>query len=507
MTPPERQYRGNYILGHFVKITQSNGEILSHNPGDLDAPAVRCEFSFEHVHEAAVSAQRGIPAWRRLAVSDRLAALSNYRQLLATRSEELAMLTSYETGKPLWEAREELSETLSIVDYYLDLGKTTALETKLPDVEAGVGTRVLHFPRGVVAVIAPGINPVSDVHLHIMPALVFGNTVVMKASRSAPLVGQAIAQVFNDAQIPAGVFNLLQGDEEVARRLVSHPEVQVVLFTGSYETGLKIKKQTFSDYWKIVVLDMIGKNGILLWDDCEYEQALHETLYSAFLSSGQRRTSASRVLVHKSMTEKFLKDFHALAKKCSVGYGYTNAPEGPFLGPLLKNDAVENYIRYQGIAVREGCEEIMRGKSLERKPKGHYVSPSIHLVGKPDHKSVYQKSEIYGPNVAVYSVEDVEEAIEILNLTQHGLVASVYSKSREIFQKASENVRVGLLHWNRPTHTPSYRLPFGGLKKSGNSRPLGAVAWQQCTYPVATTEKASGWDSASLPTSLPRSTT
>ena len=175
------------------------------------------------------------------------------------------------------------------------------------------------------------------------------------------------------------------------------------------------------------------------------------------------------------------------------------------MGPLLNDEAVENYIRYQGIAVREGCEEIMRGKSLDRNPKGHYVSPSIHLVSKPDPKSVYQKSEIFGPNVALYAVDDIEEAIDILNLSQHGLVTSVYSKTREVFQRACENVRVGTLHWNRPTHAPTYRLPRGGLKKSGNSRALGSLAWQQCTYPVSATERESGWSITQLPKSLPGS--
>jgi succinylglutamic semialdehyde dehydrogenase len=504
MNTPQRQFRGNYILGHFLQIADANGEIASRNPGNLDAPAVKIPFNYEHVHEAVVAAQRGSTAWKRMALSDRLAALSQYRGLLNAQGERVAELICFETGKPLWEARDEIGETLSIVDYFLGMAQKAPLDTA--GVEEGVGfaTRVSHHPRGVTAIVAPGISPVSDVHLHLMPALIFGNTVVFKASSHAPLVGQALAEIMHEAQMPAGVFNLVQGDGEVARRLVSHAEVQVVLYTGSYETGLKIKKQVVSDFWKITVLDMVGKNGVLVWDDCDYTQALHETLYSALLTSGQRRTTASRVLVHRKLLDRFQADFHSLAKKASVGYGYTPSADAPFLGPLLNDEAVENYIRYQGIAVREGCEEIMRGKSLERNPKGHYVSPSIHLVSKADPKSVYQKSEIFGPNVALYGVEDIEEAIEVLNLSQHGLVASIYSKSRSIFLRASENVRVGTLHWNRPTHTPTYRLPRGGLKKSGNSRAMGSLAWQQCTYPVAATERESGWSTAELPKSLPR---
>ncbi len=493
-----RQSLGNYLHGSFIRVRASNGEVESRNPGDLDCAPVKCAFNFEHVQEAVLSASRGAAAWRKMALSDRLTALAKYRSSLEKRRDSLAELISFETGKPLWEAREEVTETLSILQFYLEAARKSPTEGTLVE----HGSNIAYHPRGVVAVVAPGISPLSDSHLHFFPALVYGNTVAMKASRHAPLVGQTIAECVHEAELPAGVFNLIQGDAEVARRLVSHPEVQVVFFTGSYETGLKVRKQIVSDYWKTAVLDMVGKNGILVWNDANYSQALHDAVYSAFLTSGQRRTTASRILVHHEWVERFQNDFHQLAKKVTIGYGLNK--DAPFLGPLLNDEAVENYIRYQAIAVRENCEEIMRGKSLERSPKGHYVSPSIHRVTKLDPKSTYQKSEIFGPNVAIYSVGGIEEAIEVFNLSQHGLVASVYSASKEPLLRVAENVQVGTLHWNRNTHTQTYHLPRGGLKKSGNSRTMGSLAWQQCTYPVVSTEGDGIWDPASLPKELPK---
>ncbi|MBY0369676.1 aldehyde dehydrogenase family protein [bacterium] len=501
MNTPQRRFLGNYVSGAFALPAQANGELKSSNPGDLDAAVVDCPFSFEAVGDAVESAESAAASWRRLTLSDRQAALARYRGCLGKAQDEIAALISFETGKPYWESQEEVQETLSTIDFYLDSAQKTPLESPLEAQPDGATTRVSHFPRGVAAVISPGINPVCDAHLHLVPALLYGNPVVFKASRHAPLVGQAVAEAAHQAGFPVGVFNMVQGDAELARRLVSHPDIQSVFFTGSCETGLMIKKQILSDFWKVAVLDMVGKNGVLLWKDCQYEQALLETLYSAFLTSGQRRTTANRVLVHRSLIDRFQADFHALSKKISIGYGL--AESAPFLGPLLNDTAVENYIRYQGIAVREGCEEIMRGKSLERQPKGHYVSPSIHLVTRVDPKSVYQKSEIFGPNIALYAFDDIEEAIEILNLSQHGLVASIYAKDRAVFQRACEEVRVGTLHWNQPTHTATYRLPRVGHKKSGNARPLGSLAWQQCTYPVVATEKAA--PKAELPAALPRS--
>ncbi len=504
MNAPTRKYQGNYIQGRFVVVTQSNGEVHSRNPGNIDTPAVVCGFSYEAISASVDAAENGFAHWKKSALSDRLAALAAYRKAFSLKAEALAEILSFETGKPFWEAKEEISHTLQIMDYYLHAAQNTPGETQGKEPDTGFATFVRPYPKGVAAIIAPGISPISDSHLHLIPALIYGNSVVFKASRHAPLCGQAIAEAMHTSGFPKGVFNLIHGDGEVSRRLVSHPSVQLILYTGSCETGLQIKKQVISDYWKTTVLDMVGKNSVLIWDDSRYAQALHETLYCAFLTSGQRRTTANKVLVHHSLLERFTADFHTLSKKISVGYGYTNDEDAPFLGPLLNDGAVENYIRYQAIAVREGCEEIMRGKSLERNPKGHYVSPSIHLVTKHDAKSVYQKSEIFGPNVALYGVRELEEAVEIINASEHGLVASIYSKDRDAFRKAGDSLQVGTLHWNRPTHTPTFQLPRGGLQRSGNNRPLGSLAWQQCMYLMTSTERDTPWDPDSLPKALPR---
>jgi succinylglutamic semialdehyde dehydrogenase len=205
-----------------------------------------------------------------------------------------------------------------------------------------------------------------------------------------------------------------------------------IFYTGSFETGIKIRKQLATDYWKVLVLDMGGKNSALIWDDCHYERALHEVIYSSFLSSGQRSESAHQILVHEKIFDKFTSDLHQLSKKCKIGYGF-DEKDTPFMGPLITESAMENYLRYQGIAVREGCEEIMRGKSLEKEKRGFYVSPSIHWVKKPDAKSIYQKSEIFGPNIALYKVSDLEEATDIINQSQYGLVSSIYTQNKKNF--------------------------------------------------------------------------
>jgi succinylglutamic semialdehyde dehydrogenase len=232
--------------------------------------------------------------------------------------------------------------------------------------------------------------------------------------------------------------------------------------------------------------------------------ALSHAFLSAFLTSGQRSANSHRILVHEKIFDRFVGDFHQLAKRCKIGSGLIEGDEAPFMGPLLSEKSVENYLSIQGIAVREGAEEIMRGKPLERKERGFYVSPSIHVVEEPKPKSVYEQSEIFGPNAAFYKVKDLEEAVEWINQAEYGLVASVYTQTKTVLSRCLEELRVGQLHANLPTTHPCEALPFGGLRRSGNGRPMGSLAYTQATYPVGLAEAAGTTSPVFVPSTLPR---
>jgi succinylglutamic semialdehyde dehydrogenase len=497
-------YRGDYIQGKFVKVTDSNGEIANQNPGSLETPAVVFPYRFDHVNEAVTAAKRGFNTWRRIPLSDRLAALSRYREALSKEQDQLVQLLTLETGKPLWESRQEVAETLSFFDLTLKEAAERPLEASLTDAGPGMTGAVRLFPHGVAAVFGATDIPSLGAHRSFLPALVYGNTVVLKPSKYAPTVGQFFAHVSHEAGIPAGVFNVVHGGFEVGRRLAAHSGVDLVFFTGSYEKAQKIQKQIHGDFAKIFISDTGGKNSLLVWEDAQYDTALSHAFLSAFLTSGQRSLNSHRLLVHEKLFDKFVADFHQLAKKCRIGYGMNEGEDTPFLGPLLSEKSVENYLSIQGIAVREGAEEVMRGKPLERKERGYYVSPSIHIVEEPKPKSVYEQSEIFGPNVALYKVKDLDEAIEWINQAEYGLAASLYTQSKPILSRCLEEVRVGQLHWNLPTTHPCERLPMGGLRRSSNGRPMGSLAYTQCTYPVGLAEPKGGTSPVTLPPTLPR---
>lgn len=504
--PPSavRSPRGAYIQGVFEKPSDPSGEVVSRDPGDLDNDNVAFPFGYDQIHQAVSAARMGFATWRLKSVSERAQTLRQYQAELGKQADALARIVSLETGRPLWDTRLEIAATRELIDSFIQVAGETLLQHHRENAGKGSSGSVRFFPRGVAAVITPLSEPVFQPHTHLLPALLYGNTVVLKSSKSAPFTGQKLAEIFSAAQFPAGALQIIPGDSEVARRLSIHPGVDSVFFTGSHETGMKLQKQLAGDSWKNLVLEMGGKNGVVIWNDAKYEEALYETFLSCYLSTGQRHASASRVLVHKSLFPKFLKDFHALSKKVSVDYGLLEGKASPFFGPLFSEEAFESYVRFQGIAVREGCEEVMRGKALEKQKKGYYVAPSLHIVPHLDAKSVYQKTEVYAPNVALYEVGDLEEVAEILNLPGHSMVHSVYTGSRDVYTRLLEDTRVGLLNLNHPTTVASYLLPRAGLYKSGNNRTMGSLALSQCTYPLSSLEQKTPFQLSDLPPELPR---
>ncbi len=496
-----RKFRGNYIQGQFLTAKDPNGEIVRRNPGNLSEPPLTFPYSFEHIHDAVSAAHRAFPVWSRLAPEDRSQRLKQYCTTLSEHSEELAQLISKETGKPIWESKLEITQCAQFIEYELSCEGPLEPVHILP--KSGRMGYVRTIPRGVAAILAPPSLPVFSSHRHFIPALLHGNSVVLKPSSFTPSTGEYIAEIMHDSGIPSGVFNVIQGESEVARRLVSHANVDLVFFSGSFETGFKIQKQLVSDYWKTVVLEMAGKNSTVIWNDCDYHKALLESVYSAFLTAGQRCQSTHRLIIHSEVFDRFVKDFHNMAKRCRVDYAFTIAQTNPFMGPLLSESTLENYLRYQGIAVRENCEEVMRGKPLDRDQRGYYVSPSIHIVNQVDPKSIYQREEISGPNVAIYRVVALEEVCDIINQSPYGLLTSFYTNTREHFLYLSENAKVGITYRNLPTVVLNPQLPYGGLKKSGNHRPMGSFSKFQCTSPVSCLEMPGSEMAVEIPDGFP----
>lgn len=488
------EFLGNFIDGRFQKPARVDGQWVKFSPCDLKERVLEVEFNYESVDEAVQSARQAFSTWSHLPQSKRFEYLRRLQEVYVAHTDQLATMIARETGKPLWESKTEVAAMINKIPITLDLSMKLVDEVKIPKALPEADGFIRFKPRGVMAVIGPFNFPGHLPNGHIVPALAAGNTVVFKPSDKTPAMGQLMAEMFQKAEFPAGVFNLVQGDGNSGRRLVGHEGIDGVLFTGSYEVGLKIKQETLNHYWKILALEMGGKNCAIVWEDADLEKAVYECLVGAFLSSGQRCAGTSKIILHPKVKDKFVENFYEAAKKLTIGHWKDN----PFMGPLVSQDSVENYLRFQEIAKRDDAQSLMRGKVLDLDPQGYYVTPSINLVEKFNPDSVYQKSEIFGPNVAILTTDDFDQALEINNSSGFGLVMSVFSKDRKYYEKSLIDAHVGLVNWNRTTNGASSKLPFGGMGKSGNDRPSAHFAVYYCTVPVSSIEDETSFDKAKM---------
>lgn len=488
------EYKGSFIDGRFVLPTQADGEFSLVSPGDSSDELAIIRYELDHVEKATEAAKRAYLPWAKLPMAERISVLLKLKDVFATRATEMAEIISRETGKPLWEGLNEangLAQKIAItIDHSLTLVADHIVDNALPGIQGYTRFK----PRGVMSVIGPFNFPAHLPNGHIIPSLLVGNTVVFKPSELTPMVGQFYAQCIAEAGFPDGVFNMIQGRGDSGRRLVVNELVDGVLFTGSYDVGLKIKTETIGHYWKLLALEMGGKNATVVWKDADIEKAVYETLIGAFMTTGQRCSCTSRIFIHPEIAQKFTDMFYRAAKALKIGHW----SEKVFMGPLISSTAVEKYLRFQEIAKREGAETLMRGKVLELKHRGQYVTPSIHLLTNYDSQSVYQKSEIFGPNVAVYTMKDFDSILAAINDSGYGLAMALFTKDESLYRKALLEARVGVLNWNRTSNGASSRLPFGGMGKSGNDRPSAHFAIQYTTVPVASLEDQTPFDSTKV---------
>lgn len=480
--------KGHYLKGEFRRPSQPTARLELLSPADLSDRIGIYEGSYTEIDEMVEAARQALPAWKKTKLEERAALLTRYRERLIERKADLVQAIMREVGKPLWEAEGEHSAMVGKVEVTLRETPKLTSEFEVPEASPGTLGRCRYRSLGVLAVIGPFNFPGHLANGHIVPALLTGNCVIFKPSEKAPLTGQILTECMHAAGVPPGVFQMLQGDREGSRRLCIHEKIAGILFTGSYEAGLRIKQDTLTQHWKLLALEMGGKNPALILSDADASLASKEVLVSAFATAGQRCSSTSRVLIHRSLADAFVTELHERSKKFKIGHPSTN----PFMGPLIDSSSVDRYLKVQTMAQREGFEVLMRGKSLDLEKKGYYVTPSIAFAQSmtPDaaKKGHYQQTEWFCPNVAVVAFDDLEEALELANASQYGLVASVYTKERSVFEKARDTLEYGLVNWNRGTIGASSRLPFGGTKKSGNHRPTALFAPFYCTEPQASLE-------------------
>lgn len=435
------------------------------------------------VHAAVMAARAAFPAWARRPFEERLAIAQRFSELLEENKEDMALAMSQDTGKPVWETRTEVGAMIGKVAIseraYHE--RTGVVENPMP----GGKAFIRHRPHGVVAVFGPYNFPGHLPNGHIVPALLAGNTVVFKPSEMTPLVAEKTMQLWQQAGIPDGVINLVQGLVETGKALSSDDQIDGLFFTGSSTTGKLLHDQFGGRPEKILALEMGGNNPLIVKDVANIDGAVHDILQSAFISSGQRCTCARRLFIENSTNgDAILERLVAATKKIRVG-DYEADP-APFMGAMISAPAAAGMVKAQQDLIALGGKVLVEMNQPEA-DKG-FVTPGIIDVTDA---SPLPDEEHFGPLLKVYRYDSLDAAIEEANNTSFGLSAGLLADDRNVYDDFLLRIRAGIVNWNKPITGASSAAPFGGIGASGNHRASAYYAADYCAYPVASVEAES----------------
>lgn len=475
----------NYIGGKWVEA-RGGKTFESRNPARFDQVLGVFPLSDREDAEAAVAAAKAaFPAWCALSRVKRGEFLERFVEIVKAETGEFARLVASEAGKALNEAKADVVEGIHMAQFifgHARLPSGQALASEIAEKDA----YMLRKPKGVVAVITPWNFPFAIPLWLITPALLEGNAVVFKPTEDTPLVGEKIVECFERAGLPPGVLNLVQGmGEEAGWPVVVHPDVDVVLFTGSYEVGARIKEACAKDYRKMCACEMGGKNAMIICQDAELDLAVRGAILSAFKTTGQRCTSASRLMIHESRMEEFTKAFVAMARRIIIG---DPLDERVFMGPLINEAATKKVGFYNQLAKQEGAEVLLDGGRKEdgEYRRGYFFSPFIYrMEHRRDARVLHE--EVFGPHVALVPFRTLDEAIAIHNDVEYGLAFSVITEDYRTARLLQQACEFGVGYWNLPTIGAEVHLPFGGVKKSGTGMPASWPLLDVVTHKVAWT--------------------
>ena len=427
--------------------------------------------------DAVAAARAAWPDWADRPFTERADVLRRYRAALGRRAAAYAEAISRETGKPLWETTAELSSMQNKVDISIRAYQDC---TGRRESVTAFGRAVLrHRPHGVMAVLGPYNFPGHLPNGHIVPALLAGDTVVFKPSEETPWSGELLVEALEEADLPAGVVNLVQGGRETGASLLDQP-IDGLLFTGSAEAGAFFRRRFVDRPEVILALELGGNSPLVVWA-AKAEAAAGIAVQSAYVTTGQRCSCARRLIVAEGPHGQAVIDaVQALAGRLFVGPW--NAPEEPFMGPLISPRAAEAAkARVQGL--------VERGAKLLRPMQTPDLGPAYLTPGLVDVTGVdAPDEEIFAPILQVIRVPTFEAAIAAANDTRFGLVAGLVSEDEDLWRHFLNRSRAGVVNWNRPTPGAASDMPFGGLGASGNHRPSAYYAADYCAYPVASFE-------------------
>jgi acyl-CoA reductase-like NAD-dependent aldehyde dehydrogenase len=462
----------NYIGGEWVDAA-SGQTFESLVPATGDVLGTFPRSGAEDVDRAVAAAKEAFAEWRLVPAPERGTILLRFARLLERDKADLTELMSREMGKVLAEAGGDVQEAIDMSIYMAGEGRRLFGQTTPSELRDKFQMSV-RMPVGVVGAITPWNFPIAIPAWKLAPALVCGNTIVFKPAEDTPLLAERFIGLLEEAGLPAGVVNLVHGfGEEAGDRLVRHPDVPVITFTGSRETGVLVTKNA-ADQLKHVHLELGGKNGIIVMDDADLDLAVEGIVWSAFGTSGQRCTAASRVIVHEAVHDELERRLVRRAEAMRIGPGWQPDTD---LGPVINAAALEKIEMYSRIGEGEGAKLVTGGEPAAdgELAKGFYYRPTIFTDVEPGMRIAQE--EIFGPTTALIRVRDFDEAIAVANGIRYGLSSSIFTRDVNKAFRAMRDLQAGITYINAGTTGAEVHLPFGGTKDTGNGhREAGQAA-------------------------------
>jgi aldehyde dehydrogenase (NAD+) len=459
----------NFIGGQWV--APSTGTYFDNvNPADPDDLIGRFPDSDRaDVDRAVASAQRGFAIWSRTPAPVRGDVLRRVGDLLVERKDLVADAMTREMGKVLAETRGDVQEGIDTAYYAATEGRRLFGQV-VPSELRSKWAMTYRRPIGVVGLITPFNFPLAIPTWKMFPALLCGNSVIIKPSEDVPHTVHLLVEILLEAGLPAEVVQLVHGrGETVGKALVEHPEVPVISFTGSTETGAIIG-ETCGRMHKRLSLEMGGKNAMIVMDDANLDLALEGVLWGAFGTTGQRCTATSRLILHQKVHDHFLQRLAEAAESLTLGDGRQEKTQ---VGPLIHEAARKKVEQYVQIGQEEGAELVTGGRSPDgaRLGKGWFYQPTVFARVKP--KSRLEQEEIFGPVLSVIRVASFDEAVRVNNDVRYGLSSSIYTSNVDSAFRAMQDLDNGITYVNAPTIGAEAHLPFGGVKATGNGHREG----------------------------------
>jgi alpha-ketoglutaric semialdehyde dehydrogenase len=462
----------NYIGGEWVE--SASGETFeSTSPANGEPIGIFPRSNAEDVDRAVEAAKAAFEEWRLVPAPKRGEILYRFANLLMDEKDVITDLMSHEMGKVKAEAGGDVQEAIDMSLYMAGEGRRLFGQTTPSELRDKFNMSVRQ-PIGVVGAITPWNFPIAIPSWKIAPALVCGNTVVFKPATDTPLLGERFVELFEEAGLPKGVLNIVHGGGgAVGDRLVKHPDVRVITLTGSRETGVEVMRNA-AEGLKHVHLELGGKNAIIVLDDADLELAVEGILWSAFGTSGQRCTAASRVIVQSGVYDRLEGKLVDAAEKLTLGPGWEDTTD---VGPVINKSALEKIHSYSKIGVDEGARLLTGGEiaTEDGLDKGNFYRPTI--FGRVDPQMRVAQEEIFGPTTALIRVRDVDEAIRVSNGIKYGLSSSIFTRDVNKAFRAMRDLEAGITYINAGTIGAEVHLPFGGTKDTGNGhREAGQAA-------------------------------